>query len=182
MWDWSKDSKKPNISLLYNKYINTDSILSDNISHKNLTPIEMQSILYEEISKFNLSNIQLRQCNYIPHTWKDMNKHFNEYLQTRRKFLQLLGYSFKDKCLKFGFSEEDIEKLKNGICPENHNAHIKIPFDFGGNISFDNLCLIKTHPLHIQLHSLIEFQIGSGFLQQYKIIYIPWIKGYFYND
>ena len=181
MWDWSKNNKKPNISLLYKQYIDTDSTSLENNLPKNISPSEMHNILNQEAFKLGINNIQFKQCNYVPHTWKDIDKHFKEYQRIRHKFLKLLGYTFKEKCLSLGFSVQDIEKLKKGICPENHNTHIKIPFDFGGNLSFDNLCLINTHHLHIQLHSLIEFQIGCGFLQQQKLIYIPWIEGYFYD-
>ncbi len=182
MWDWSKNNLKPDVSSLYQKYADNNSFSLEKKNKNILSPSDIQNILNQELTKLNLHNIQLRQCNYIPHNWKEMIKYFNTYQNIRKKFLKLLGYTYKEKCLDYGFSDKDIENLKNGICPENHNTHIKIPFDFGGNINFDNLCLIKTHPLHAQIHSLIEFQIGLGFLQQHKIIYIPWIEGYLYDE
>lgn len=182
MWDWSKNNFKPDVSSLYQKYADKEIIHPEKNIKKFLSPLDVQKILNQELSKLNLHNIQLRQCNYIPYSWKEMIKHFNNYQIVKKKFLKLLGYSYQEKCLSAGFSNKDIEKLKTGICPENYNVHIKIPFDFGGNINFDNLCLIKTHPLHAQIHSLIEFQIGLGFLQQQKIIYIPWIEGCLYDE
>jgi len=129
-----------------------------------------------------ISNISFVPCPYIPHTWSEMNNFFQKYRRNKINFLRFIGYSYHDKCLSIGLDYDDIKKLKNGICPENHTVHIKKPFDFGGTSNFENLSLITTHPQHIQLHSLIEFQIGCGFLQSHKTIYIPHFDGHFIHD
>ena len=143
---------------------------------------EYRDFLLEEIKKFDLKNIELKECSFYPQTWSDMTRNTAQYQRMRKTFLKLIGYSDQKECKEIGFDEEDIELLKNKKSPENYNTHIKIPLEFGGKLDMENLCLIKTHPLHDQIHRLIEQQISCGFLQRYNFIYIPWFSGKFYHD
>ena len=142
----------------------------------------MKNILIRKMERLNLKNLKLKECTYHPHTWEDMNKDSTEYQRIRKTFLKLIGYSYEEDCRKIGFDDEDIKLLKSKKSPENYNTHIKIPLDFGGDLSFQNLSLVKSHPCHDLIHSLIEMQIGNRFLQKHKIIYIPWFEGMFYHD
>jgi len=75
--------------------------------------------------------------------------------RVRRKFLKTLA---KDKKLlrTSRFSEEDIERLKKGQCPNGYQVHHKIPIDDGGTNDFDNLVLIKNTPYHETIHSAAQ--------------------------
>lgn len=188
MWEWSKSLFKTRKGYRSLRDSCKDLLASPPPAPEPLientvpSPQQMQEILQQEIATFGLKNLELRECSYHPQTWAEMSKNFAEYQRIRKNFLKLIGYSHRDKCLEIGFDEEDIELLKNKRSPENYNTHIKIPFDFGGKLNFENLCLIKSHPLHDRLHRLIEMQIGCRFLQEHKIIYIPWFEGSFYHD
>lgn len=184
MWEWSKTRKK-NIheGSLKNRF--------EDLLHPSLTPSsdpeipspeQMEKILVSEIKKNNLPGLELKKCTYHPQTWNEMTKSSTLYLRMRKTFLKLIGYSAQEECKNIGLDEEDIELLKEKISPENYNTHIKIPLEFGGKLDMDNLCLIKTHPLHDQIHHLIDIQISCGFLQKYKFIYIPWFEGKIYHD
>ncbi len=185
MWEWSKSRKKniPERSLK-NRF---GDLLSPppTAAGSDLeipSPERMKEIILAEIRRENLLNIELKKCTYHPQTWNEMTKSSTQYLRMRKTFLKLIGYSAQEDCRKIGFDEEDIELLKEKISPENYNTHIKIPLEFGGKLDMNNLCLIKTHPLHDQIHHLIDIQISCGFLQKYKFIYIPWFEGKIYHD
>ena len=186
MWEWSKSrlKKKPNDNSLQSSF--SDLLPSTSLEHKNKddipSPKEMYKHLLIEIKNLNLKNIELKECSFHPQTWGEMTKNTSQYQRMRKTFLKLMGYSSLEECKKIGFDDEDLELLKNKKSPENYNVHIKIPLEFGGRLDMDNFCLIKTHPLHDQIHHLIEKQISCGFLQKYKFIYIPWFSGSFYHD
>lgn len=189
MWEWSKTLFKPRKSYRslrdsYTDLLNTP-VPEPKVSQTDEdtpAPSRMQNILRDKISCCGLRNIELRECTYHPQTWAEMAKDFAEYQRVRKTFLKLMAYSRADECRSLGFDDEDMELLKHKRSPENYNVHIKIPLDFGGRLCFENLCLIKSHPIHDNLHRLIEMQIGNGFLQKYKIIYIPWFEGNVYGD
>lgn len=201
MWEWSNQNqfKKPqeNTSLL-NAY---DDLTATSSTSPNLnssfsvtakpefstgTPVptmsEMQRIIEEKLQKYNLKNIQLLKKEYTPQTWQEMYSVFNEYQRMRNAFLKLIGYSNEADCRHLGLNDEDIALLKNSITPENFNTHLKIPFDFGGNLNITNFSFIKTHRCHSNIHRILDLQISSGFLLKHKKIYIPWFEGKFYYD
>ena len=184
MWEWSKTKTNNNLLLKNKLSENLPSSQNEksNISSPISEPEKMLAFLQSEASKMGLKNIEFKKCSYHPQTWADMEKDFKEYQRIRKSFLKLIGYSKTAECKKIGFDSEDIELLKNKKTPENYNTHLKIPTDFGGKINFDNLSLIKSHPCHDQIHKLIDIQLGSGFLQTYKIIYIPWFEGNIYYE
>lgn len=186
MWEWSHSRQRSN-----KKGESLQSRFSDLLSpapqqQKEETtafsPKKMQQHLLSEIRKNNLKNLKLKECLFCPQTWGEMTKNTAQYQRMRKTFLKFIGYSHQKECQEIGFDDEDIELLKNKKSPENYNTHLKIPLEFGGKLDIENLCLIKTHPLHDQIHHLMELQISCGFLEKYKFIYIPWFEGFFYHD
>lgn len=195
MWEWSNHNSK-------NKNKTATSLLSayDDLSlnpSSDLTPSssipqiendealgmsEMQNTIEAMMAKFNLRQMTLIKKDYTPHTWEEMSSIFNEYQRARNAFLKLLGYSNEEECKKLGLDEDDIAELKEGITPENFNTHLKLPFDFGGNLMLNNFSFIKTHKTHSNIHRILDFQINNGFLLKHKKIYIPYFEGKFYYD
>lgn len=195
MWEWSNHNSK-------NKNKTATSLLSayDDLSlnpPSDLTPSssvpqiendgilgmsEMQNTIETMMVKFNLRQMTLIKKDYTPHTWEEMYSIFNEYQRARNAFLKLIGYSNEEECQKLGLDEDDIEELKEGITPENFNTHLKLPFDFGGNLMLSNFSFIKTHKTHSNIHRILDFQINNGFLLKHKKIYIPYFEGKFYYD
>ena len=152
MWEWSKSNTT------YKKTSNNklSSEIAEHHSLKENDSKQMYDFLEQQIVSLGLQNIKLITCKYHPQTWAQLLKNTNNYQRMRKNFLKFLGYSQSELCHQCGLSDEDINLLKKSISPENYNTHIKIPFDFGGELNFDNLCLIKTHPTHDKLHSLIQ--------------------------
>lgn len=145
-------------------------------------PEEMRRLLELKIQEFGLKNITLREFAYDPQTWAEMNNIFPEYLRAREVFLKLLGYSCAEECTAAGLTPDDLNLLKQTHVPENMNTHLKVPFDFGGTLDFENFSLIQTHPCHGMIHRLIDFQIENNYLRVYKKIYLPWFEGKIYHD
>ncbi len=143
---------------------------------------EMLRLLELRIQDFNLKNITLLEYSYEPQTWTEMNSIFPEYLRAREVFLKLLGYSYADECRAAGLSDDDIRLLKETHVPENLNTHLKVPFDFGGTLDFENFALIRTHPDHGMIHRLIDFQIENNYLRVHKKIFLPRFEGKIYYD
>lgn len=200
MWEWSNQTPKNKMqeaTSLLDAYDDLTSVTPlSGISHqfsavsspeKNIEDSvpgleEMQNLLQKKIEKYNLRNMQLIKKDYSPQTWQEMYSIFNEYQRTRNAFLKLIGYSNAKECERLGLSQYDIELLKDNIAPENYNTHLKIPFDFGGNLSLSNFSLVKTHHTHSNLHRIMDMQIAGGFLLKHKKIFIPWFEGKFYYD
>lgn len=160
----------------------TESLTKITYPDKIPSPQHMKDLLFDGIGKFALHDFELKECSYHPQTWAEMYKNYVEYTRLRQNFLRLISQTKAEECRSIGFDDEDMELLQNKQSPENYNTHLKIPFDFGGELNLENICLIKTHPIHDQIHQMIEMQIGCGFLKQHKIIYIPWFAGSFYHE
>ena len=196
MLEWSKPTPKSDIDTPHNslrehsadiisqKTPSAPSASLTSIIYPDETPSpqQMKNLLSDCINNFALHNIELKECSYQPQTWAEMYKNYIEYTRLRQNFLRFISLTKSDECKLIGFDDEDMELLKNKQSPENYNTHLKIPFDFGGKLNLDNICLIKTNPLHDQIHQMIEMQIGCGFLKQHKIIYIPWFDGSLYHE
>ena len=201
MWEWSgrilkKTSPASAKSLLaaYNDLLlqtapatphivkDQDIAADDRTSLLPPAPPQMRQYLLTHLADFGFSRMTLRECSYDPQNWQEMDKSWTEYLRIREIFLKLLGYSHADECLKAGLDKNDIKLLRGSIAPENYDIHMKIPFDFGGTLSFDNLCLIQTHPRHDLIHRLIDLQIENNYLRTHKKIWLPWFDGKIYHD
>jgi flagellar motility protein MotE (MotC chaperone) len=74
----------------------------------------------------------------------------------RKKFLQdAANDPDKVKQLKeHGFTDADINMMRNGRVPDGFDVHHKLPLDDGGTNAFDNLVLIKNDPFHKALTNL----------------------------
>ncbi len=201
MWEWSNrilNKKRPKaaktLQEAYNDLLlpnslppsemvkNQDIAAEDSASLAPPGPEEMLRILEKRLTEFNLKNFTLREASYEPQNWQEMDSGYIEYRRIREVFLKLLGYSHINDCQIAGLTKADIKLLRRSIAPENFDVHMKIPFDFGGTLDFNNLCLIQTHPRHDLVHRLIDMQIENNYLRTYKKIYLPWFDGRIYHD
>lgn len=196
MWDWSNQSlqkKAPDHTSLASVY---DDINLNRQSHTPVptsyhpNPLQDPSFSFEQmhdyiekmLQKYNLTEMSLIACDYTPQTWEEMYNIYGDYQRARTAFLKLIAYANLKDLIRLGLDEEDITQLKDGITPENFNTHLKIPFDFGGDMSFNNFAFIRTHHTHSNIHRILDMQIAGGFLMRYKKIYIPYFEGKFYYD
>lgn len=58
-----------------------------------------------------------------------------------------MGQNIED-LKNIGFSDIDIQKIRNGLVPDGWQVHHKLPLDDSGTNSFENLILIKNDPYH----------------------------------
>lgn len=147
-----------------------------------LKPENMKLFLEQKIKNYGLHDLILIKQDYTPQTWEDMNRDFVEYYKIRKMFLKMIGYSCAEECQNLGFSTQEIELMKQGISPENFNTHMKIPTEFGGKLSLDNMALVQTNRSHGRIHRLLDIQIEKNFLKANQSIFIPFFEGKFYYD
>lgn len=187
MWEWSNDKKNQisadNTSLLeaYASYLPKTPVTHQEASGELPSPQQMEHLLQQQIIALGLKNISLKLIDFRPLSWEKKHQFSEEQVRGRKIFLKILGYSHTELCLSSGLTDKDIKLLKQSISPENYCVHIKIPFEFGGQPSLDNMCLVKTHPIHDSIHALLEFQLEKDFLKHYKKLFIPYIEGIIKN-
>ena len=114
---------------------------------------EMYGLVERRLHEYKLDEFEIVERPYSPQSWTDMNRLY-----------------------------EDIALLKKGLTPENVNTHLQIPFDFGGTAELSNLCLLRTHPVHENIHKIIDLQFNNNFLKLQKRLLIPWYGGKIYHD
>lgn len=183
MWEWSNNKNAPLLSendslrKAYASYLpQTPPVRSEN-SEEIPSIRQMEELLRRRMTACGLKDIELRLMDFKPLSWETKHRYSEEQVRGRKIFLKILGYSHAGQCLRAGLDEADIALLKQSISPENYTVHIRIPFDFGGQPSLDNMCLVRTHPLHDQLHTLLEYQLEKNFLKRHKKLYIPVVEG-----
>ena len=202
MWEWSKQKLQNGLTLpLYNE---DSSLLCayDDILNKGISPSpqpfkdapsyqiqqekqdieEMKSRLQRKLKEFKLTTFKLKLFPYQPQTWQEQDKCYQVVIQLRPIFLKRLAYTNEYSCKTIGLNFQDINLLKQGISPENFSVHIKIPFDFGGLATLNNLSLIRTHPTHENLHKIIDLQLNNNFLKEQKMLFIPIFEGNICHD
>lgn len=201
MWEWSKQliKKKPEKEISTSLLTAYDDLIDNEFCTygtriKNIeiaeTPSDglassiesdaMRSIIEQKILNLKLPKLTIIERAYDPQSWQEMSNFFEEYQRVRTYFFKLLGYSDIKLCQEAGLNKVDIKCLQSGCAPENFNSHIKIPFDFGGNLDFTNFSLVKTHPLHDNIHKIIDIQIENNYLRTHKKIFLPWFEGKIY--
>ena len=161
----------------YSSYLPKKTISHEEKEERYLSIQEMETLLQRQIISFGLKDIDLKLMDFQPLPWETKYRYSEEQVRGRKIFLKFLGYSHAEQCLQAGLSENDILLIKQSITPENYTVHIKTPFDFGGKSAIENMCLVRTHPIHDQIHALMEFQLEKDFLKYHKKLYIPIIEG-----
>lgn len=187
MWEWSNSKKSPvtadNTSLLeaYASYLPKTPLTHQEASQEIPSPQQMEHLLQQQITALGLKDISLKLMGFQPLSWEKKHQFSEEQVRGRKIFLKILGYSHAELCLSSGLVNRDVNLLKQSISPENYCVHIKTPFEFGGQPSLDNMCLIRTHPVHDNIHALLEFQLEKNFLKHYKKLFIPQFEGIIKN-
>lgn len=142
---------------------------------------DILSFLEQYAASLNLKGLSFKPYTYIARNFADISKDYALFLKTKRLFLKFMACKHPEECRKLNLSDTEIQQMHFGIIPENINIHLKIPFDFGGQCSFENMALIRTHPQHLYLHRLIEYQFEQGLLKKEKKLFIPCFEGYVYH-
>jgi F0F1-type ATP synthase membrane subunit b/b' len=103
--------------------------------------VELPDILIKRITISKVSDsVRLSLRNAFNNS---VRKDFAKSLASESKKLKTLRNA--------GLNDADILRLSNGLIPTGWQVHHKLPLEFGGNNSFDNLVLIKNDPHHMVL-------------------------------
>lgn len=69
----------------------------------------------------------------------------------RESFLKHLAAEKEAELRKAGLDDDDIQRVKDGLCPVGWQVHHKKSIDDNGTNDFDNLVLIDNDPYHIAI-------------------------------
>lgn len=139
------------------------------------------NLLKQYASSLNLKGLSFRQYAYTARSFADIFRDYALFLKTKRLFLKFMACKHLEECRNLNLSDIEIGQMRSGNIPENINIHLKIPFDFGGSCTFENMALVRTHPHHLYLHRLVEYQFEKGLLKKEKKLFIPCFEGYVYH-
>jgi len=99
--------------------------------------------------KMSMTNLEGR---YVKNTYnaKKAAAFESSWKTDRKDFLQKLGNDpeYTAALKSAGLSSKEIKDLKSGKTPEGYQVHHKVPRDYGGDNSFENLILMKDDPYH----------------------------------
>lgn len=97
-----------------------------------------------------------------------------QFNRVKRDFIRYVAYNSLNDLRNAGLDEESIFYFKKGILPENFNIHLKIPFDYTGEVDFSNLVLMQTFPYHEDIHKFMDMQMeGMPLNVRPRKLYIP---------
>ena len=139
------------------------------------------------ISKLGLPEMPIIKVEKqdIPQT--TLQKFYNDFNYITKKLLQFVFYNNIQDLISADFSNDAIMKMKNGILPENIDICLKKPFEYGGELDFSNLFLIKKRPFKTIIDQFIDEQVLnfnrekiSSFSNGYElpnVLFVPFPKG-----
>ena len=103
-----------------------------------------------------------------------LREEFNEAV--RQDFLRHLASGREAELRKRGFTERNLESLRNGRVPHGYNVHHIKPLDDGGDNRFDNLVLMRAHPDHEAVHRYLDPQLKGLEHGQARTVRIPMVE------
>ena len=181
MEEWSNKQKTPikvkSLADIYKDLLPTKSCRYSSLETPNS---DILNKLKQKASELKLDNLYFQQYPYQARDFTQITQDYASFQKTKHLFVKFMACSHNKECQKLNLSETEIKQMHQGIIPENINIHLKIPFDFGGSCAFENMALMRTHPHHLYLHRLIEWQFEQGLLKKEKKLFIPFFEGYAY--
>ncbi len=127
-----------------------------------------------KFQKMNFPGMDLVEATAYPLTLLEKINRKKQYARVKRDFLRYVSYNYVNDLRNAGLDEDSIFYFKKGIIPENFNVHIKIPFDYTGEVDFSNMCLIQNIPYHEDIHRFIDMQMeGMASHLRPRKLYIP---------
>lgn len=127
-----------------------------------------------KFQEMNFPGMDLVEATAYPLTLLEKVNRKKQYNRVKRDFLRYVAYNYLNDLRNAGLDEDSIFYFKKGIMPENFNIHIKIPFDYTGDVSFSNMVLIQNRPFHEDIHRYMDMQmVGMPSSVRPRKLYIP---------
>ena len=124
--------------------------------------------------KLNFPGMDLVEATAYPLSIGERREAKKAFRQIRREFLNLLIAERLNDLKEAGCDESAILSLRRGVMPENFNIHIKIPFDYTGQVDFSNLVFMQSLPYHNEIHRFMNLQMaGMELNARPRKLYIP---------
>lgn len=132
----------------------------------------------KQFAQMNLPNVPLQEIHLKSIAPKEIIQMQIGFSRIRKEFIKYVAYNLKKQLVALGLLPFEIEEMQKGKSPENFNAHIKVPFDYGGTLDFDNLIMIPTHPYTDEIYKYIDMQLLQYPIDRpASILYMPVPKG-----
>ena len=98
-----------------------------------------------------MNDVPLVQMDYVKRSLEEhdaLRRQFNS--SVRSNFLKNLARDDASvrQLRAAGFSDQQIDRMREGKVPQGYNVHHKFPLDDGGDNRTENLVLIKQEPWH----------------------------------
>lgn len=122
-----------------------------------LTKIYWEQYLSEiGLPELPLSDVTLQKFDikYIQDLYFNMDSVFSQ-------FLKFCAVKRTDQLIKSGFKSADLDLMEKGVCPHNASIMLKIPLEYGGDISPDNLYVVPKNPFQFIISHFISYQIDK---------------------
>ena len=124
--------------------------------------------------KQNFPGMDLVEATAYPQSLEERREAKKAFRQIRREFLNLLLEERLNDLKEAGCDDSALLALRRGVMPENFNIHIKIPFDYTGQVDFSNLVFMQSLPYHNEIHRFINMQMaGLDVNARPRKLYIP---------
>jgi len=134
-----------------------------------------------KFQEMNFPGMDLVEATAYPVSLLEKISRKKQYKRVKRDFIKYLIYNFTNDLRNAGLTDEDLFYFKKGILPENFNIHLKIPFDYTGNVDFSNMVLMQSRPYHEDIHRFMDMQMSGmdvGVIPEKIYIPVPTGKVY----
>ena len=134
-----------------------------------------------KFQEMNFPGMDLVEATAYPLSLLEKINRKKQYKRVKRDFIKYLIYNFTNDLRNAGMTDEDLFYFKKGILPENFNIHLKIPFDYTGNVDFSNMVLMQSRPYHEDIHRFMDMQMSEmdvGVIPEKLYIPVPTGKVY----
>jgi len=153
---------------------------------------------HDLIAKLGLPEMPITKVKYQGKNVLGAMDFRKNFFKVSKKLLQYVAYNNITQLMDANFSMETLQELHRGLFPENISVYLKKPLEYGGELEFSNMFLIRTRPFKQILDAFIEEQILSfnkehpgydkknGFLLPTElyvpnpegVIFLPALKGF----
>jgi hypothetical protein len=87
-----------------------------------------------------------------------------------------------ERMKKLGLSDDNLNRIKQGLVPKGYQVHHKLSLDDGGDNSFSNLVVIQNDPYHLAVTVLQNGSTRALLPGQTQVLDWPTVDDYIYPN
>lgn len=124
--------------------------------------------------------IEVIRYKYTKRDPADAKKLRDAFDEVRKAFLKDLAAKQEAALRKAGLDDDDLARMKDGLCPEGYQVHHKKSLDDNGTNDTSNLVLIDNDPYHIGITNEQKRLCGDLAVGESKTVNFPVPKGFIF--